>query len=92
MSYRSIVEMASSQSLIARIAACAAQEGVETNPLTWAQDNIWKVAASPGWADQWSYAVDTATVNVNPDTGARNDVITDGNILSVVQPMIIGTP
>jgi len=89
MTYRSIVEMASSQSLIARIAAAAAEQGVQGNPLTWAQENIWKIAASPGWADSWGYAVDTATVNVNPDTGGRSDVITDGNILSVVQPLVL---
>lgn len=84
MAYSSIVEMATSYSLISRVAAAAAQEG-EQDPMTWAQQNAWEVAAQPGWADSWDYAKDTATVNQNPDTGARNDVISDQQILGAVQ-------
>ena len=84
MSYSSIAEMVDSQSLRSRIVACVAQEGI-TNPVEWTASNMWKIAAAPGWADDWDYAVNTATPNVNPDTGARNDVISDADILAAVQ-------
>ncbi len=84
MAYTDIVEMATNATLRTRFAAAAAAEG-EDDPSRWAADNAWHLAASPGWADAWAYAEDTATVNQNPDTGMRNDVITDGMILSAVQ-------
>lgn len=84
MAYSDIVQMATNYSLQSRVAAAAAQEG-EQDPMTWAQSNAWDFAAQPGWSDAWAYAKDTQTVNQNPDTGARNDVISDGMILSAVQ-------
>lgn len=84
MSYNSIREMAASSSLLSRVAAAAAQEGTDS-PVAWANSNMWKLAASPGWDDQWDYAKATATPNVNPDTGARTDVISDSDILAAVQ-------
>lgn len=87
MAYADIVQMAQSQSLIGRIAACAAAEGV-ANPQEWAWNNAWQFAASPGWSDSWAYATNIATMNENPDTGARNDVITDPTILATVQALI----
>jgi len=86
MSYTSVVEMASSQSLLSRIVAAAAGEG-QIDPLIWAQANIWKLVSSPGWADAWDYAENAATINNNPDTGARDDTITDAMILSSVQSL-----
>lgn len=86
MSYLSVVEMAGSQSLLQRIAACAASEG-QSDPTTWAQANIWSLCSSPNWDDSWAYAKDTETVNVNPDTGIRDDVINDNMILSAVQAL-----
>jgi hypothetical protein len=88
MTYQSIVEMSGSASLIERIAACAAEEGYKDNPVLFAQSNIWQIIATGNWDAEWDSARASATVNVNPDTGARNDVITDGMILSVVQPMV----
>lgn len=84
MSYSDVIAMAQSSSLITRIIACAAAEDIP-NPTGWVGERNWKFASTPGWAAQWSYAVDTATVNVNPDTGARIDVISDADILSRVQ-------
>lgn len=86
MAYQSVVEMASSQSLLSRIVAAAAGEGVE-QPLMWAQANVWQLASSPGWADAWDYARDTANDDVNPDTGKRPGVIGDAMILSAVQAL-----
>lgn len=87
MSYSSIVEMANSASLIGRITAAVAGESIE-NPEAWTRTNIWKIAAQPGWADDWAYADDTATVNVNPDLGIRTDVISDVKILAAVQAVV----
>lgn len=84
MSYSSIVEMAQSQSLRQRITAAVAAEGID-NPEQWAGSYIWKIVAAPSWDDQWDYAKATYQVNANPDLGARNDVISDGDILASVQ-------
>lgn len=91
MAYGTIVEVANSSSLQYRIAACAADEGLASDPVTWAYENRWKFASQPEWADAWQFAVDTGNVNVNPDTGARVDVINDQMILAAVQSMLPGT-
>lgn len=87
MSYSGIVAMAGSVSLRDRIVAAAAEQGVE-NPQAWTGANLWAVVNAPGWDDDWQFAVDNATVNVNPDTGARDDVINDAKILAAVQARI----
>jgi hypothetical protein len=87
MALKDVVEIARSQSLMSRVAACAANEGID-NPQAWVQDRSWKVAATPGWSDKWSYALDTLTVNQNPDIGMRDDVINDQDILSAVQTIV----
>lgn len=87
MSYSSIAEMAASKSLLARIAACAASEGV-FGPIAWANGNMWEIVASPGWGDKWAYASDNWQVNANPDFGARTDVISDGDVLAAVQALV----
>lgn len=84
MSYSSIVEMASSEGLIGRLIACAADEGVDY-PEQWTRANTWKLAATTGWGAKWDSALASPSPNVNPDTGARNDVITDQDILAAVQ-------
>lgn len=81
---KAIVEIAQNNSIIYRVAAQAALEG-EEQPVAWATTNIWKIAAQPGWAEDWQYARDQETPNVNPDTGARSDVISDAKILAAVQ-------
>ena len=88
MSYNSIMEMTASMSLMQRIAACAAEEGYVGNPMGWVQGSIWQIVSEGNWDAAWDSARAAGSVNVNPDTGARDDVITDGMILSVVQPMV----
>ena len=90
MTYSSIVEMARSASLNDRIAAAAADEGMhDRDPAIWAKENIWQIVSyDNGWAAAWDYAVDTATLDNNPDTGARPGVINDGMILTVVQAIM----
>lgn len=93
MSYTSIVAMANSNSLRERIVAAAADEGLDQDPVQWVHANIWKiVSAGSDWQTNWDYAAAQANVNANPDTGARNDVITDAMILAVVQPMVVPVP
>jgi hypothetical protein len=89
MAYQSIVEMTSSLALQRRVAAAAADEGYVGDPVIWAQQNIWHVvSADAGWVAAWDSARASSSDNYNPDTGARDDVITDPMILAVVQPMI----
>jgi hypothetical protein len=88
MSYTSMVEMTTSTALKLRVAACAADEGLDTDPAQWAEQNMWRVVVAADWVAAWDSAVATHSDNFNPDTGARDDVITDAMILSVVQPMV----
>lgn len=76
---------------MARAIACAASEGI-TDPGRWVGERSWKIASTPGWAAKWAYALDTATVNVNPDTGARIDVINDNDILAAIQAIKAAEP
>jgi hypothetical protein len=87
VTYNAIDQLASSASLLNRVAAAAASEG-QADPTGWADRNKWRLAAEPGWADAWSFAEDNATVNVNPDTGVRDDVINDSMILTAVQAIL----
>ena len=86
MSYATILEISDNQTLLRRIQACAAQEGIP-DPSMWVETHKWELACTPGWGDDWSYAKDTATVNQNPDIGARDDVISDSKILAAVQAL-----
>jgi hypothetical protein len=88
MTYQSIVEMASNQSLLARISAALADEGYTGDPLEYARNNIWFIVSAGDWSSNWDSAQASLTVNDNPDLGMRNDVISDGMILAVVQPMV----
>lgn len=87
MTYNGITQIASSASLLNRVAAAAADEG-QSDPVGWAQRHAWELAVQPGWADAWQYAEDNATINVNPDTGVRDDVINDSMILAAVQAIL----
>jgi hypothetical protein len=86
MSYQTVIEIVNSGSLMYRIAACAAGEGI-ADPQTWVSARKWEFASQPGWDDDWAYAKDTATINQNPDIGARDDVINDAKILTAVQAL-----
>lgn len=87
MTYNTIVTIATSETLLNRVAAAAAAEG-EPGPHDWAYTHQWVLAAQPGWDTAWESAQSTMTVNDNPDLGERDDVITDGMILASVQSII----
>lgn len=95
MTYNTIAAMAQNEQLKLRVTACAAEQG-SLNPPWWADTHMWQVAATPSWDDQWEYAL-----NVDPNReniGADEAVITDPDILTSVQTMILaeraqgGTP
>lgn len=85
MSYWDIAVMAADTELLRRVTACAAQEEVEGDPYTWAADHILLLAAEPGWAEAWAYAIAAGNETPGRDPG----VISDGMILSAVQGMVI---
>jgi hypothetical protein len=87
MAYNTIVQIASSPSLLNRAAAAAAEQGL-SDPVGWAQRHAWELAAEPGWADAWESAEAALTLDQNPDTGVRPSVITDAMILAAVQAII----
>lgn len=86
MSYNDIADMAGNSYLKQRIAACAVTEGVtHISPMAWASVHQWYIVANPGWSDNWAYA----RAAQNPEPGRDEAVITDGMILSAVQPRVI---
>jgi len=92
MTYQSQADMAASPSLRQRCVAAAAQEG-SLSPDAWVAQNIWQIVShDSGWADAWDYAIATATLDNNPDTGARPGVINDQMILTVVQALMAAPP
>lgn len=82
MSYTDIADMKDSSSLRRRLNASAAEEG-KPNVEDFVNLRIWQIVASPGWGAAWA----SAKVNGNQDPGADSSVITDGMILSVIQPL-----
>lgn len=88
MTYTSIVQMSQSQSLLSRVAACAAEQG-NVIAQKWASDNLMALVsdAAYGFVAPWDYAMGNDSPNFNPDTGARTDVISDQLILAAVQDM-----
>jgi hypothetical protein len=93
MTYSTINAMRQSMSLLNRITACAAQEGV-VNPDQWARDQIWSLTTDDEMEARWDDAEFNYNATFNPDTGARPDVITDSIITRVVKARVaaLGTP
>jgi hypothetical protein len=89
MSYEAVDQMTKSLSLHGRVAACAAVEGYPGDPTGWVTTNMWQIVTrDDGWQQAWDYATASPSPNYNPDTGIRDDVVSDQMILSVVQPML----
>lgn len=84
--YLTISTVSADSSMRQRVAACAAQQG-NTEPEHWAYVNAFRWAAAPGWAAKWDSAIAGGVTNPGSDPA----VITDADILAVVQPMIGGT-
>jgi hypothetical protein len=86
MTYQSNVRVFESRTLWKRVTACAAMEGQE-EPGGWVTAHQWTLATQPGWGDAWTYFLDTNQNSTVSDPGDREDVITDGMILSAVQAL-----
>lgn len=80
MSYLTQTHIAANPTLILRIAACAASEGI-ADPRFWAQENMVHLAVTDGWCDE--YARSTAD-----DPGADESAITDEMIADAVRAMV----
>jgi hypothetical protein len=79
--------MTSNGMLRARLIAAAAEAGV-AQPQPWVEQNMWALCSYDGWAAAWSFAEDNKTVNVNQDTGMRDDVINDQMIKDAVDDLL----
>lgn len=71
-----------------RVAACAATEVDTDNPTSWASNNLWDVAAAPGFADAYSSAIAGNVENPGRDPS----VISDDQILAAVQAVAASAP
>lgn len=82
MSYSAQAELSMDVDFRNRIASCAAVEIPHTHqPVQWAQDHIWWIAAAPGFADAYTYAL----ANGVERPGNDPSVITDAQLLAAVQ-------
>lgn len=88
MSHMSTAEMVQSASLRSRMTAAAAAEDLPIAPDMWVNSHLWSLAASEGWAEAWDFARANATLDHNPDTGARPGVINDDMITSAIQALV----
>lgn len=79
VSYMKLFKLTEEQTLLKRIAACAATLG-ETKPLAWAHDRAWQFATRDGWVEAYSSSEAT-------DPGGDEDAITDEMILEAVQAL-----
>ena len=85
MSYTSQADLSVDPDFIHRLSAAAAVEVDKTHqPVQWAADHVWWIAAAPGFAD----AYESAQVAGNPAPGKDPAVISDAQILSAVQALL----
>ncbi|MET0785603.1 MAG: hypothetical protein ABWY25_02730 [Paenisporosarcina sp.] len=83
MAYSDQALLSQDNDFIFRVAACAAVEIelVDKQPIQWTNENIWFIAAAPGFADQYASAL--AANIIRP--GNDQSVISDNEILAAVQ-------
>lgn len=82
MSYSAQAILAGDGDFWNRVAACASVEvPVNFSPTVWASEHIWRIAASPGFAEAYEYALNTDVERPGNDPA----VITDAQILTTVQ-------
>ena len=89
MSYNSAADMHEDEYLNKRLIACASEQDKgdpgdgALQASNWVNIHKWDIVNAPGWSAKW----DTARVNGNVAPGADSSVITDEDILAVIQPM-----
>lgn len=85
MSYASQAQLSNDSDFLARTASAAAIEVPKLwQPLQWASDHIWWMAASPGFAA----AYESALAGSVERPGNDPSVISDGQILSAIQALM----
>lgn len=95
-SYLAIASIAKDEYMRQRMYAAATQQATLGNvplidePVVWVNNNMYVWAASPGWAEKWTYAFSTHPDDDNYEPGKDAAVITDDDILATVQHL--GTP
>lgn len=67
-----------------RVTACVAIESDEINPDSWVETNKWAWATAPGWSSKVATAIDAGNAAWGKDTS----IISDADILAVIQPMV----
>lgn len=82
--YWAIALVAADTDLQSRVTAAAAQQNAD-DPAVWAATHTWQYAAQPGWGEAYQYALD----NGNETPGKDPAVITDAQILSAVQLLLV---
>lgn len=94
MAYYDISRLRVDSEFLDRVAACYSTEAVPdsagvypVDPALWATQNAWVMSAAPGFGDAYAYAINAG----NPHPGSDPAVITDAQILSAVQPLIIAS-
>lgn len=101
MSYLTQDAIASDPDMQHRVAQCAAQEGVGTDPVPadpmtgraldpdrWTLEHRRQWASAPDWDDAWEYALNVHGADADYSPGADGAVITDQQILGQVQSML----
>lgn len=86
MAYSDQALLSNDGDFVLRVAACAAVEidlAPGEQPTAWAANNVWLVAAAPGFADKYASALAAGV----PRPGNDQAVIADGEILSAVQAL-----
>jgi hypothetical protein len=84
MAYSDQALLSQDNDFIFRIASCAAVEITMTppeQPLQWSTQNVWFIAAAPGFADKYASAILIGVQRPGNDPS----VISDADILSAVQ-------
>ena len=74
-----VSRLANDADLRERVAACAALNG-HPNPTAWADNRMWRIAASPGFADAYA----SALANKIERPGMDPSVITDEQLVAAV--------
>ncbi|QWY83811.1 hypothetical protein SEA_PERMAG_23 [Microbacterium phage PermaG] len=87
MSYATVALIRQNFDISNRVAACVAVEGIAPYPEQWVAERSWALAAQPGWADAWAYALAAHPDDDEYRPGWDEGVITDGMILSAVQSL-----
>lgn len=88
MAYSDIAALRNDNDFVTRVTACASVEGKESSEGAsdadrWTTERMWTIAAAPGLGDKYAYALASGIDRPGND----QSVISDADILAVVQPM-----